>query len=208
MQGFETTANTGAYIVLMLAMHPDLQQRVYDEMVDVLPHIDSPLLAEHVPRLKYTDRFIKETLRLFPVVPLASRYADEAATLTSARHKPDADPEPLHIPRGSEIILGIYYMQRDPRIWGDDADRFDPERFGADRMRDVHPYAFVPFSAGFHHCIGARYGQLVLRMFVAWLVRSYRFRTELRMEDLRFRMDITLKLLNGHLVRADRREMF
>lgn len=58
------------------------------------------------------------------------------------------------IPRGAEIILGIYYMQRDQRIWGADADRFDPDRFLPDRMSGIHPYAYLPFSAGYHHCIG------------------------------------------------------
>lgn len=196
-QGFETTANTGAYIVLMLAMHPQLQQCVFDELADVMGHCDTPLTGEHIPQLVYTDRFIKETLRLFPVVPLASRYATA-----------DAQLDDLYIPRGTEIILGIYYMQRDPTIWGADAGRFDPERFRPERMRGIHAYAFVPFSAGFHHCIGARYGKLVLFMFVAWLVRHFRFATELRMEALRFRMDITLKLLNGHMVSAERREPF
>lgn len=182
----------------MLAMHPALQERVYAELCTVLPHVDAPLQAEHIPQLAYTDRFIKETLRLFPVVPLASRYAAEDAR----------SPDGLYIPRGTEIILGIYYMQRDRGIWGADATQFDPERFGEERQRGRHAYAFVPFSAGFHHCIGAKYGRLVLFMFVAWLVRHFRFSTELRMEALRFRMDITLKLLNGHRVRAERREPY
>lgn len=55
---------------------------------------------------------------------------------------------------------------------------------------------------------GARYGNLALRMLVVWLSRNYRFSTDLRMEDLHFRMDITLKLLNGHMVRVQRREPF
>lgn len=45
-------------------------------------------------------------------------------------------------------------MQRDRTIWGSDADRFDPDRFLPDRIADIHPYAYLPFSAGFHHCIG------------------------------------------------------
>lgn len=181
----------------MLAMHPHLQERVFDELATVMAHSDTPLAIEHIPKLVHTDRFIKETLRLFPVVPLASRYATADARL-----------DDLYIPKGTEIILGIYYMQRDPAIWGADAEHFDPERFRPERIRNVHPYAFLPFSGGFHYCIGARYGKLVLFMFVAWLVRHYRFGTKLRMEDLRFRMDITLKLLNGHMVSAERRQPF
>lgn len=80
-QGFETTANAGSYIVLMMAMHPTLQDQLFDEMRTIFASCDSPVGVEDVHQMIYTERFIKETLRLFPVVPLASRYADEDTNL-------------------------------------------------------------------------------------------------------------------------------
>lgn len=55
---------------------------------------------------------------------------------------------------------------------------------------------------------GTKYGNLVLRMFVAWLARNYRFSTKLKMTDLKFRMDITLKLLNGHMIQIHKRQAY
>lgn len=55
---------------------------------------------------------------------------------------------------------------------------------------------------------GIKYGNLVLRMFAAWLVRNYRFTTKLKISDLTFRMDITLKLLNGHMIQIHKRDPY
>lgn len=59
----------------MLAMHPDYQEKIFDELSTIFQHQNSPVSAEDLHKMEYGDRFIKETLRLFPVVPLASRSA-------------------------------------------------------------------------------------------------------------------------------------
>lgn len=59
----------------MLAMHQKYQQLVYNEIEGIFPDKDFDVMADDIPQLKYTDRFIKETLRLLPVVPLVSKYA-------------------------------------------------------------------------------------------------------------------------------------
>lgn len=82
-KGFETTANAGSYIVLMMAMHPKLQDRLFAEMQRIFPSCDSPVSVDDIHQMVYAEQFIKETLRLFPVVPVASRYAIEDTDLGS-----------------------------------------------------------------------------------------------------------------------------
>lgn len=61
----------------MLAMHPDYQERVYQEIQKFCPNIDEDVTGEQLKEWLYTERFIKETMRLIPIVPLISRLAEK-----------------------------------------------------------------------------------------------------------------------------------
>lgn len=60
----------------------------------------------------------------------------------------------------------------------------------------------------FVHIVGLKYGNIVVRMFVCWLLRKYRFTTTLSLEDLQYRMSITLKIDSGHMVSIHRRNEY
>lgn len=66
----------------MMAMHPNYQEQIYEEVRQIFPSNNSPVLANDIQKMTFTDRFIKETLRLFPVVPVVSRYAEEDVELS------------------------------------------------------------------------------------------------------------------------------
>lgn len=76
LAGFETTATSMAFIMLMLAMHPEYQQHVYDELAPLLSEDGVDITQADLAKLKYLDMFIKETLRVFPVVPFLTRTTD------------------------------------------------------------------------------------------------------------------------------------
>lgn len=71
----------------MMAMHPNLQEQLFEEMLQIFPTCDSPVNVEDVHQMVYAERFIKETLRLFPVVPVASRFATEDTDLGIFKNK-------------------------------------------------------------------------------------------------------------------------
>lgn len=130
-----------------------------------------------------------------------------------------------NVPEGVEVILAIYAMHRNERIWGPKAEQFDPDHFLSENIEQKHAYSFIPFSAGPRNCIGKRncnfdllnhykylckfvglkYANIVVKMFVCWLVRNYRFTTTLSLEELQYRMSVTLKLDSGHLVSVHKR---
>lgn len=59
----------------MLALHQDYQEMVYQEIISICPNIDAPVTPEDLSQFLYTERFIKETMRLLPTVPLTARQA-------------------------------------------------------------------------------------------------------------------------------------
>lgn len=61
----------------MLAMHPEYQKKVYEEIINVLPNGQTTVTANAISQLSFTDRLIKETLRLFPTIPMITRITRE-----------------------------------------------------------------------------------------------------------------------------------
>ncbi len=143
LAGFETTANQAAHTILMLAMHPEVQEKVYREINDVFGSNDVEFSGEVLNTLKYLDQVVRETMRMFPIIPMISRQLHDDMVLDG--HK---------IPSGTIIFMNIAALHRRKDIWGENSDEFDPEHFSIENSAKIHPYAFIPFSAGKRNCTG------------------------------------------------------
>ncbi|XP_052870330.1 cytochrome P450 4C1-like [Anopheles cruzii] len=193
--GHDTTATTMSNLLLMLAMYPEVQEKVYEEVMAVCPDKTKPVSIEDTNNLVYTEMVCKETMRLFPVGPLIGRKCTEDVKLD----------EKHTIPKGSSVVLGIYMIHRDTSIWGPNANEFNPDNFLPEKVATRHPYAYLPFSGGPRNCIGIRYAWLSMKILIAHLVRNYRFKTSLKMEDLTLNFAIILRIMNGCLVSIEER---
>ncbi|XP_050069636.1 probable cytochrome P450 313b1 [Anopheles maculipalpis] len=192
--GNETSALTLSHVVLMLAIHQDVQQRVYEEIVTTLGGSIGEVENEHLSRLTYMEMVLKETMRLFPVGPIIARQCTEDTKISRTT-----------IPSGVTVVLGIFNVQRSELHWGSAANSFDPDNFLPERIADRHPYCFLPFSAGPRNCIGYKYGLMSMKVMLCHLLTAYRFSTDLTMDQLTLKLDITLKIANKHMVRVVRR---
>ncbi|ETN61351.1 cytochrome P450 [Anopheles darlingi] len=193
--GHDTTATTMSNLLLMLAMHPEVQEMVYQEVMNTCPDKEKPVSIEDANNLVYTEMVCKETMRLFPVGPLIGRECTADVKLD----------EKHTIPAGCSVVLGIYHLHRDPNIWGPKPEEFNPDNFLPEKVASRHPYAYLPFSGGPRNCIGIRYAWLSMKILIAHLVRNYRFRTSLKMEDLEVNFSIILRITNGCLVSIEAR---
>ncbi|XP_052890475.1 probable cytochrome P450 313b1 [Anopheles moucheti] len=192
--GNETSALTLSHVVLMLAIHQDVQQRVYDEIVSTLGATVGEVENDQLSRLTYMEMVLKETMRLFPVGPIIARQCTEDTKISKTT-----------IPSGVTVVLGIFNVQRSETHWGSTANTFDPDNFLPERNAHRHPYCFLPFSAGPRNCIGYKYGLMSMKVMLCHLLTAYRFSTNLTMEQLILKLDITLKIANKHLVSIVRR---
>ena len=162
--GHETTATTLALTLHILGRHPDVQQRVRDEVAAVVG--DRPVGADDLPRLTYAAQVVDETMRLYPPGHTLVRHAHQATTLDGSE-----------VPPGHLVAISIWGVHHNPDVWPD-PDRFDPDRFGAARA-DLGRYHHLPFGGGPRGCIGQHLATAELVVAVATLVRAFRLESEL-----------------------------
>lgn len=157
--GYETTAKTLSWTLVLLDRHPQVLAGVLDELDQVLGG-RSPT-AEDVPRMPRLDRAIKESMRLLPPMPmLFFRVASRPIPLGDATLPPNAN-----------VIVSPYVTQRDPAVFA------EPSRFLPERWETTEPstYAYLPFGAGPRTCIGAAFAKQSLRLILATLLQRARF---------------------------------
>ncbi|XP_037950230.1 probable cytochrome P450 313b1 [Teleopsis dalmanni] len=199
---FETTS-TALYIVcLCLAMHPESQEKLYAELVEIFPdnsdtnNIYHEVTSEHLQRMTYTETVINEAMRLFAPVPVVIRRAMADFEL----------PNGVVIPKGTQIVMDIFNMQRNKDIWGSEAHSYRPDlHFGPDAQLKSHPFAFVPFTKGVRMCIGYRYALMLMKVVLAKIFRNYRLQTDAKIKDINVKCTISLKLHKYPLCTATKR---
>lgn len=159
--GHETTAITMAWTFYLLAQHPDIHDKLREELDRVLQG-NAPTLA-HIPELKYTDMIVKESMRLYPPAWFIGRY-------TIA----DVELGGYQIPKGSYISLSPFVVHHDPR-WYPDPYAFRPERFAEGWDKTLPKYAYFPFGGGPRICIGNSFASMEAVLILATIGARYRF---------------------------------
>ncbi len=156
--GHETTGNTLAWAINLLARNSALQQTLREEALMTLP-LDRPATTQIARQLKQTEAFLQEVMRLYPSAWWFVRTAVE-------------DDEVCGVPikSGDVVIIAPYATHRLPDYWPN-PDTFDPERFLTDRP--AHRFAYIPFGAGPRTCPGGHFAMAEMMLAVGRaLIRS------------------------------------
>lgn len=195
--GNDTTSVTMSHLILMLAMHPEVQEKCFQEVKNVHETQTSPSDADILIKLDYLEMCIKETMRLLPVAPFMARQNTDDVKLSNCT-----------VPKGTQLILSCHHLHRDKAVWGPNADMFNPDNFLPEKVASRHAYSFIPFSGGARNCIGIKYAWLSMKIFLSAILRQYKFSTHLRLEEIIPKFEVVLKLENRHMVTVERREKY
>ncbi len=152
--------------------------------------MDDEITFESLSKLQYMEMVIKESLRIAPVGPIIFRETMDDFELEKG----------LVIPKGTTLNLNIFALHRRKDIWGEKADEFNPENFLPENNAKRHPTSFIPFSTGRRNCIGHRYAMTSMKIILLKLLMNFKFSTNIKYEDMRFKAVLTLKLCGEHLV--------
>ena len=164
--GFNGPSITGAWLAYVLATRPDVEEKLIAEIDGITggdPGYD--LQYDDLMTLTYTTQVIKEAMRIYPPMPITIRRSLKDGTLGRYR-----------IRKGDIILVGTLAAQRDPRYWGPDPDRFDPEQFAMEKVVDRPRHAFIPFSIGKRQCMAQEVTFMMLRVVLFEIYRHYRLR--------------------------------
>lgn len=158
--GHETSAAGLAWTFYLLSQHPEVEQRVANE-VDAVLEGRPPTYAD-LPRLVTVGRVIDESLRMYPPLWWIDREAIGPDTLGGYAVKP-----------GDLVIASPYTMHRNPTYWPD-PETFDPDRFAPERAATRPRFTYLPFGMGPRACVGASFALMEMKVIVAMVVQRYR----------------------------------
>lgn len=188
----EPTAMSFSHTILLLAMNPHVQEKLFDELKD--SSIDEISLNQNsINDLKYLDLVCKESLRFMPPIPIISRQTLEDFEIEDG----------VILPEETSMLINIYTLQRNKKYWSENADQFIPERFLPENLAKIYPNSYIPFSAGRRMCIAHKYSKFAIKIFIARLVKKFKFTTSLK--EIKPRSVLMLNLCTEHSVQIELR---
>ena len=159
LAGHETSASALSWALYLLALYPDVQARVAAEAASLGQSLDFSELS----KLKFTRDVFRETLRLYPPVPMMVRQNTCPEVMRDRQIAP-----------GAQMVLSPWHLQRHERIWPR-PDDFDPDRWQTEENRACMRDAYLPFSAGPRVCTGAGFAMVEGPLLLAMLVKHWQF---------------------------------
>ncbi|KAG7207316.1 hypothetical protein KM043_008983 [Ampulex compressa] len=195
-EGHDTTAAGSSFVLALLGVHRDVQERVYEELNDIFQGSDRECTFQDTLEMKYLERVILESLRLFPPVPAIARELKQDVQIVTNNYV---------LPRGSTVVVAPIKTHRMEEFYPN-PDKFDPDNFLPENMSKRHYYAFIPFSAGPRSCVGRKYAMLKLKVLLSTVLRNYKITSSIQDQDFQLRFDIILKRNEGFPITMEPRQ--
>lgn len=158
--GYETTSSTLSFLAYNLAINPDIQKILQEEVDEAFPDKAKPTY-EGLAQMEYLDMVLNESQRLYPIANRVERIAKSSVEING-----------VTIPKGACIAVPVYALHRDPSLWPE-PEAFKPERFSKENKDNIDPYAYLPFGAGPRNCIGMRFAMVSMKLAVVELIQNF-----------------------------------
>lgn len=169
--GHETTGHTLAATLGFLAVHPEEQSSIYDQIVDVVGHDRDPNFEDYSALYKVLAAFY-EALRFIPAASVMIRKATDDNRLMIPKNSEFVETEDVVIPSGSVVMVDMIGIQYNPRYFPDPY-AYKPSRWHEQETSEI-PDAFTPFSIGPRACIGRKFAQVKAVCWLALLLRDWK----------------------------------
>jgi cytochrome P450 len=202
--GHETTATAMTWAIYMLCLNPDVQTRLRAEIREKLPSVneDARISSQQIDHMPYLNAVCNEVLRYYPPVPITLREAGNNTTILNQ-----------FVPKGTRVMLVPWATNKQTSLWGDNAAKFDPERWMANEKNPQSAnggapsnYSMLTFLHGPRSCIGQGFAKAEFACLLAAWVGRFEFELnnakEYDEENIVIRGGVTARPAKGMYVRA------
>ncbi|KAK7217027.1 hypothetical protein V2G26_005030 [Clonostachys chloroleuca] len=185
--GHETTSGLLSFAFMNMLLKPETYFAAREEVDRVIGKEN--VQAKHLKELHYIEAVLREALRLSPTAPAFARgvrpeNTEETVTIGKARYE---------IPRGQPVLCLLGKIQRDPAVFGDDADEFKPERMLDGKFEDLPKNAWKPFGTGLRGCIGRAFAWQEALMVTAMVLQNFDISLDDPNYKIRIQQSLTIK---------------
>ncbi|HKV28496.1 MAG TPA: cytochrome P450 [Candidatus Acidoferrales bacterium] len=182
LAGHETTATTLAWTFYLLAQNPHAEAQLLAELQAAIP--GRVPACEDLPKLRFAEAIIRESLRLYPPAWAMGRQAVEDCAIGG-----------YYVPRKTTIYMSQWVVHRDARYF-DEPDEFLPERWMDSLQKTLPRFAYFPFGGGPRVCIGASFAMMEATLLLATIASRFRM-TIVPGQTIKLWPSITLRPRNG-----------
>ncbi|XP_075232266.1 cytochrome P450 4C1-like [Lycorma delicatula] len=196
--GSDTSGVAASYALVMLGMDQKLQDRVYCELQEIFGDSDRPATMEDIYLMTQLEMVVKETIRI-TCPPHMARTVQKDVQLPGS-----ASAQNMIVPAGSTLYMMLYNMHRNPKYWTR-PNEFYPDHFLPENEAARPKYSYLPFSYGLRMCPGHKYGIYSLKVILSTVLRRFKVISDLKPNELRYRVAIMLELANGYPLQLEPR---
>eukprot|EP00112_Aurelia_sp_Birch-Aquarium-sp1_P017611 Seg4099.3 transcript_id=Seg4099.3/GoldUCD/mRNA.D3Y31 product="Cytochrome P450 3A31" protein_id=Seg4099.3/GoldUCD/D3Y31 len=163
LAGYDTSSSVLGLTCYSLAIYPEIQERVYEEIKGVCSSPDTCTYDEiSQNQMPYLDACISETLRMYPPGFIGTRHCNESCSINGVEFK-----------KGMAVIVPIYNLHHDETYFPD-PESYMPERFLPGNKESIKPFAYLPFGMGPRNCIGMRLALMEMKVVLVRMLQKYR----------------------------------
>ncbi|XP_061373959.1 cytochrome P450 704C1-like [Gastrolobium bilobum] len=203
--GKDTTAITLSWFLYQLCKHPHVQEKIAQEIREAtrvadgstVDELAASVTEENLEKMQYLHAALTETLRLHPAVPVEGKFC----------FSDDTWPDGFSVKKGDLVSFLPYVMGRMKFLWGEDAEKFRPQRWLDENgiFQKESPFKFTAFQAGPRICLGKEFAYRQMKMFSAILLGSHSFKLAEQNKSVKYKTSLTLQIDGGLHVYASQR---
>ena len=159
--GNETSTTAATWIFYLLSKYPECVEKIRNEVETTFG--DSEVDYNRLHSLSYTMAVLDEITRIYPPFWMIDREAQE-----------DDEFNGIKIAKGTTVIPYIYGVHHNAEVWKD-PEKFNPSRFDENNIKQIHPFAHIPFGGGPRVCIGQNMAKMQILLVMSAIIRNYNF---------------------------------
>lgn len=166
LDAYESASIALSFMCFQLAIHPEIQEKVRQEVNTVLTKCGGQLDYESLKDLTYTEQVFYETLRIDPAIPVLTKICTKSCQLRGN------DGLVCQVEPGNIAVISLYGLHADKKYWTN-PEKFDPDRFNPNQVGDGLKFVFLPFGEGPRICVGRKLAMIELKVAIIQILRNY-----------------------------------